>query len=132
MAWSFAGRKHGTEHDPRIALAYAAKIEPLIGQPSFVQPQLFNWWNETECIPLTEYFPFRAGIPLSFMDNFIKPDMFKWDSTTGVTMGVIRRRLGGAIITAQILTAWRAALSSRHNITSTAQKICSLPLVIPG
>jgi hypothetical protein len=48
MAWSFAGRKHGTEHDPRIALAYAAKIEALIGQPSFVQPQLFHWWNETE------------------------------------------------------------------------------------
>jgi hypothetical protein len=38
MAWSFAGRKHGTEHDPRIALAYAAKMEALIGQPSFVQP----------------------------------------------------------------------------------------------
>ena len=48
MAWSFAGRKHGTEHDPRIALAYAAKIEALIGQPSFVQHQLFHWWNETE------------------------------------------------------------------------------------
>jgi hypothetical protein len=50
MAWSFAGRKPGTEHDPRIriALAYAAKIEALIGQPSFVQPQLSHWWNETE------------------------------------------------------------------------------------
>jgi hypothetical protein len=48
MAWSFAGRKSGTEHDPRIALAYAAKLEALIGQPSFVQPQLFHWWNETE------------------------------------------------------------------------------------
>jgi hypothetical protein len=30
MAWSFAGRKSGIEHDPRIALAYAAKIEALI------------------------------------------------------------------------------------------------------
>ena len=72
MAWSFAGRKHGTEHDPRIALAYAAKIEALIvskrpiqaaqcsepllrqrppmpnRQPSFVQPQLFHWRNDTE------------------------------------------------------------------------------------
>ena len=54
MAWSFAGRKHGTEHDPRIALAYAAKIEALIGQPSFVQPQLFHWWNETDSIPLIQ------------------------------------------------------------------------------
>jgi len=48
MAWSFAGRKNGTEHDPRIALAYVAKIEALIGQPGLVQPQLFDWWNETE------------------------------------------------------------------------------------
>jgi hypothetical protein len=48
MAWSFAGRKNGTEHDPRLALAYAAKIEALIAQPSFIQPQLFQWWNETE------------------------------------------------------------------------------------
>jgi hypothetical protein len=48
VAWSFAGRKSGSEHDPRIALAYAAKIEALIGQPSFIQPQLFHWWNETE------------------------------------------------------------------------------------
>ena len=29
-------------------LAYAAKIEALIGQPGFVQPQLFQWWNEME------------------------------------------------------------------------------------
>jgi hypothetical protein len=48
MAWSFAGRKSGTEHDPRLALSYAAKIEAFIGQPSFIQPQLFHWWNETE------------------------------------------------------------------------------------
>ena len=48
MAWSFAGRKNGTEHDPRLALAYAAKIEALIAQPSFIQPQLFHWWNESE------------------------------------------------------------------------------------
>jgi len=48
MAWSFAGRKSGTEHDPRLALSYAAKIEAVIGQPSFIQPQLFHWWNETE------------------------------------------------------------------------------------
>ena len=46
MAWSFAGRKTGIEHDPRIALAYPAKIEALIGQPSFVQSQLFHWWNK--------------------------------------------------------------------------------------
>src|SRR5260370_42198739 len=45
MAWSFAGRKNGTEHVPRIALTYAAKIEALIGQPGFVQPQLFHWWK---------------------------------------------------------------------------------------
>ena len=48
MAWSFAGRKSGTEHNPRIALAYTAKIEALIGLSSFVQPQLFHWWNDTE------------------------------------------------------------------------------------
>jgi hypothetical protein len=48
MAWSFTGRKSGTEHDPRIALAYTAKIEALIGHPSFVQSQLFHWWNDTE------------------------------------------------------------------------------------
>lgn len=49
MAWSFAGmheRRRGkaTQHDPRRALEYAAEIEFLIRQPSFVQPQLFNWW----------------------------------------------------------------------------------------
>jgi hypothetical protein len=31
-----------------LALSYAAKIEAVIGQPSFIQPQLFHWWNETE------------------------------------------------------------------------------------
>jgi hypothetical protein len=42
MAWSFGGRKWGrkndsSEHDPIKALVYAAQIEALIGQPSFVQ-----------------------------------------------------------------------------------------------
>ena len=47
MAWSFAGRKeNGSEHDPRRALAYAAKIETLISRPMFIQPQLFKWWSE--------------------------------------------------------------------------------------
>ena len=45
MAWSYAGRKEdGSEHDPRRALAYAAKIEPLLNQPMFIQEQLFKWW----------------------------------------------------------------------------------------
>jgi hypothetical protein len=35
MAWSFAERKHGTEHVTRIALAYTAKIEALISQFRF-------------------------------------------------------------------------------------------------
>src|SRR6266481_5344362 len=74
MAWSFAGRKRGTEHDPRQALAYAAKIEALIGQPSFIQPQLFTSWAETENKArlgpaqwiLTKETPFRkAGIGVS-------------------------------------------------------------------
>lgn len=45
-AWSYAARKigDGSEHDPRRALAYAAKIEPLIDTPAFVQQQLFRWW----------------------------------------------------------------------------------------
>lgn len=53
MAWSFAGRKEdGSEHDPRRALAYAAKIETLIRRPMFVQPQLFKWWSEgREAVP---------------------------------------------------------------------------------
>jgi hypothetical protein len=46
MAWSFAGRREdGSEHDPRRALAYAAKIETLISRPMFIQPQLFKWWS---------------------------------------------------------------------------------------
>jgi hypothetical protein len=46
MAWSYAGRKEdGSEHDPRRALAYAAKIEPLINRPVFIQQQLFKWWS---------------------------------------------------------------------------------------
>jgi hypothetical protein len=32
----------GAERDLRIALAYAAKIEALIGQSGFVQPRLFH------------------------------------------------------------------------------------------
>ena len=48
MAWSFASRESGTEPNPRIALAYTAKIEALIGLRGFVQPQLFHWWNDTE------------------------------------------------------------------------------------
>jgi hypothetical protein len=35
MAWSFASRESGTEPNPRIALAYTAKIEALIGLPLF-------------------------------------------------------------------------------------------------
>ena len=46
MAWSYAGRKEdGSEHDPRRALAYAARIEAVIGRPSFIQSQLFHWWS---------------------------------------------------------------------------------------
>jgi hypothetical protein len=47
MAWSFAGRskRDGSEHDPRFALAYAAKVEPLLNQPLLVQPQLFRQWS---------------------------------------------------------------------------------------
>jgi hypothetical protein len=61
MAWSFAGRKSGTEHDPRIALAYTAKIEALIGLPSFVQlfnPNFSIWWNE---IMLRGWIPRRTS-----------------------------------------------------------------------
>ena len=48
MAWSFAGRckRDGSEHDPRLALAYAAKVEPLISQPILVQQQLFQPWSQ--------------------------------------------------------------------------------------
>ena len=46
MAWSYAGRKEdGSEHHPPRALAYAARIEALIGRPSFIQSQLFHWWS---------------------------------------------------------------------------------------
>jgi hypothetical protein len=44
MAWSFAGRKNGDAHDPRLALEYAAEVELLLAEPSFVQNQLFKWW----------------------------------------------------------------------------------------
>jgi hypothetical protein len=55
MAWSFGGRKWGrktdsAEHDPRKALAYSAQVEALIGQPSFVQPQLFEWWCDESLV----------------------------------------------------------------------------------
>jgi hypothetical protein len=37
-AWvEFRWTEKRHQHDPRIALAYAAKIETLIGQPGFVQ-----------------------------------------------------------------------------------------------
>lgn len=55
MAWSHAARKESTrvktknvagadQNDPRLALAYAAEVELLLGEKQFVQPQLFNWW----------------------------------------------------------------------------------------
>jgi len=45
MAWSFQGRMDDKDaNDPRLALEYAAEIEMLTGEPSFVQNQLFNWW----------------------------------------------------------------------------------------
>lgn len=46
MAWSYAGRKEdGSEHDPRRALAYVAKVEAIIGRPMFIQQQLYTWWS---------------------------------------------------------------------------------------
>jgi hypothetical protein len=48
MAWSYAGRKEdGSEHDPRRALAYAARIEPLLNRPILIQQQLSKWRAET-------------------------------------------------------------------------------------
>jgi hypothetical protein len=38
------------EHDPRKALAYSAQVEALIGQSSFVQPQLFEWWCDESLV----------------------------------------------------------------------------------
>lgn len=47
MAWSDAARKErGSQNDPREALRYCAIVERIIGQAGFVQPQLFEWWNE--------------------------------------------------------------------------------------
>jgi hypothetical protein len=46
MAWSYAARmEDGSEHDPRRALAYAAKVETIITRPLFIQPQLYRWWG---------------------------------------------------------------------------------------
>jgi hypothetical protein len=45
MAWSLAGRKDSDANDPREALRYCAQVETLTGRTTFVQPQLFNWWN---------------------------------------------------------------------------------------
>jgi hypothetical protein len=46
MAWSFADLyEGGNGHDPRVALRYAAKVEAIIGEPCFVQDQLFKWWT---------------------------------------------------------------------------------------
>jgi len=50
MAWSLDGRlpkgKGINPNDPREALRYCAEVELLLKQPSFIQPQLFNWWLE--------------------------------------------------------------------------------------
>lgn len=46
MAWSYSGRRDGDANDPRRALEYAARVEMLLEEPSFVQGQLFNWWIE--------------------------------------------------------------------------------------
>jgi hypothetical protein len=46
MAWSLAGRNEETDgNDPRDALRYCAKVEQVIGEPLFVQPQLRQWWK---------------------------------------------------------------------------------------
>jgi hypothetical protein len=46
MAWSYAARKEdGSEHDPRRALTYAARVEGIIRQPMFIQQQLYSWWE---------------------------------------------------------------------------------------
>jgi hypothetical protein len=46
MAWSYAGRKEDrSEHDPRRALAYAAKVQSIIARPMFIQNQLYTWWS---------------------------------------------------------------------------------------
>jgi hypothetical protein len=52
MAWSYAGRKNGgSEHDPRLALTYAAKVEEIISRPMFVQQQLYTWWQGMDSKP---------------------------------------------------------------------------------
>jgi hypothetical protein len=44
-AWSYHARRNNADrHDPREALAYCAEVEMLLGEPAFVQPQLFKWW----------------------------------------------------------------------------------------
>jgi predicted nucleotidyltransferase len=45
MAWSDNAKKNDKDaNDPRLALDYAAEVEMILGEPSFVQDQLFNWW----------------------------------------------------------------------------------------
>lgn len=45
MAWSFAGRKSGDAHDPRLALSYCAKVQEVLETSQFVQENLFEWWR---------------------------------------------------------------------------------------
>jgi len=46
MAWSYAARmEDGSEHDPRRALAYAARVEGIIREPMFIKQQLYSWWG---------------------------------------------------------------------------------------
>ena len=53
MAWSYAGRRKGdgSKHDPRLALAYAAKVQPMVNLPLLVQQQLFKTWVPTQIQP---------------------------------------------------------------------------------
>jgi hypothetical protein len=46
MAWSTAGRREvANSNDPRLALAYAARVQFLMRKPCFIQDQLFQWWH---------------------------------------------------------------------------------------
>jgi hypothetical protein len=71
MAWTYAGRRKrdGSEHDPRLALAYAAKVEPLLNQPLLVQQQLFRRQLPTQddapgtlCDPSTGLWPLYKSL----------------------------------------------------------------------
>ena len=45
MAWSLAARNEDEDgNDPRDALRYCARVQRIIGEPLFVQPQLLQWW----------------------------------------------------------------------------------------